>query len=248
MFWEIFIKLCAENNKKPNPVAKELGFGSSAVTYWKKGTMPNDVSLQKIANYFGVSVAYLKGQPTIKSIAEQGSLTFGNISENTDENAIKTYLDSELLPKFEPVPCSNGYLFLGSPKIYTIPVYNSLVAAFGTDLNEGIIDFRFVTLSTEEDAGKTVFATIKDNGMAPKIENGDLVQIYKTDTVESGTVAVVIVDDEDILIRTVIYGHGWTELQASNPQYEAVRFEKDEIDRIRILGKITETISVNKDE
>ena len=78
MFWEIFIKLCADNNKKPNPVAKELGFGSSIVTYWKKGTVPNDVSLQKIANYFNVSVDYLLGktEETIKkpTVTEDGEL------------------------------------------------------------------------------------------------------------------------------------------------------------------------------
>ena len=62
MFWSNFVKLCSDNNKKPNPVAKELGFGSSAVTYWKKGTIPSDTSLRKIADYFGVTVDYLLGK------------------------------------------------------------------------------------------------------------------------------------------------------------------------------------------
>lgn len=70
MFWDTFIDLCAKNGKKPNPVAKELGFGSSAVTHWKRGTVPSDISLKKIADYFGVSVDYLLGkeeQPTAPS-------------------------------------------------------------------------------------------------------------------------------------------------------------------------------------
>lgn len=59
MFWERFIKLCVENNKKPNPVASELGISSGAVTKWKKeGATPNDVTLQKIADYFGVKKEY----------------------------------------------------------------------------------------------------------------------------------------------------------------------------------------------
>lgn len=62
MFWDTFIDLCAKNGKKPNPVAKELGFGSSAVTHWKRGTVPSDISLKKIADYFGVSVDYLLGK------------------------------------------------------------------------------------------------------------------------------------------------------------------------------------------
>ena len=60
MFWENFIKLCSKRNIKPNPLAKELGISSGAVTKWKKeGTIPNRVTLQKIADYFDVTVDYL---------------------------------------------------------------------------------------------------------------------------------------------------------------------------------------------
>lgn len=62
MFWDIFIKLCNEHNTKPNPVAKELGISSGAVTKWKSGATPNDTTLYKIADYFNVSIEHLKGQ------------------------------------------------------------------------------------------------------------------------------------------------------------------------------------------
>ena len=62
MFWEIFVKLCNEHNTKPNPVAKALKLSSGSVTKWKGGAMPNDTTLYKIANYFGVPVSYLKGE------------------------------------------------------------------------------------------------------------------------------------------------------------------------------------------
>lgn len=59
MFWENFIQLCIENNTKPNPVAAALGISSGAVTRWKNGSIPNDVTLKKIADYFNVSTDYL---------------------------------------------------------------------------------------------------------------------------------------------------------------------------------------------
>lgn len=62
MFWETFVKLCAEHNTKPNPVAKELGFSSGSVTDWKNGKQPRPTTIQKIADYFGVSPDYLKGE------------------------------------------------------------------------------------------------------------------------------------------------------------------------------------------
>ncbi len=65
MFWTRFIEICNEKGKKPNPVAKELGIPSGSVTDWKNGRMPRDTTLRKIADYFGVSVEYLKGEESI---------------------------------------------------------------------------------------------------------------------------------------------------------------------------------------
>lgn len=61
MFWENFVRLCAEHNTKPNPVAKELGFSSGSVTDWKNGKTPRPTTIQKIADYFGVTPDYLTG-------------------------------------------------------------------------------------------------------------------------------------------------------------------------------------------
>ena len=59
MFWDNFVKLCNERGVKPNPVAKELKLSSGSVTAWKNGAEPRDTALQKIADYFGISVSEL---------------------------------------------------------------------------------------------------------------------------------------------------------------------------------------------
>lgn len=59
MFWENYVRLCREVNKSPNKVAAEIGISSSPVTYWKNGATPRDTNLQKIAEYFGVTVTQL---------------------------------------------------------------------------------------------------------------------------------------------------------------------------------------------
>lgn len=61
MFWNIFLELCNKKRMKPTKVVCELGISRGSITNWKKGSMPNDSTLLKIANYFGVSMAYLKG-------------------------------------------------------------------------------------------------------------------------------------------------------------------------------------------
>lgn len=61
MFYEKYMKLCQKAGKRPYAVSKELGLGSSNVAQWQKGSTPRPQVLQKIADYFGVSVAYLMG-------------------------------------------------------------------------------------------------------------------------------------------------------------------------------------------
>jgi len=62
MFWNVFYKLCEENNTKPNTVAKTIGVSSATCTKWKNGAIPNGDTLLKLADYLGVSVDYLLGR------------------------------------------------------------------------------------------------------------------------------------------------------------------------------------------
>lgn len=66
MFWERFVQLCNDNNEKPSPVIKKLGIAAGLATKWKNGTMPGSAALNKIADYFNVSVDYLLGNTDIK--------------------------------------------------------------------------------------------------------------------------------------------------------------------------------------
>ena len=61
MFYDKFVKLCSSVGKTPSAVAVEIGIRKSNVTYWKTNrNNPSDVTLAKIADYFGVSVDDLK--------------------------------------------------------------------------------------------------------------------------------------------------------------------------------------------
>lgn len=81
MFFAVYSKLCVEEGKSPNGVAKLLGFPSSSVTQWKKGSTPRPAALQKIAEYFNVSVAFLLG-------SEQKEKPIANSDEQLDAELI----------------------------------------------------------------------------------------------------------------------------------------------------------------
>ena len=62
MFWERLIKICNERGTSPTAVVKALKISGGSVTKWKNGSIPNGTTLLKLADYFGVSVEYLKGK------------------------------------------------------------------------------------------------------------------------------------------------------------------------------------------
>ena len=59
VFWNNFIGLCNERGEKPSIVCRKIAIAPSAPTAWKRGAMPNEQSIQKIADYFGVTPNYL---------------------------------------------------------------------------------------------------------------------------------------------------------------------------------------------
>lgn len=74
MFYDIFVRLCAEKGKAPSAVAVELGYSKSMVSGWKvRGTSPTDTNLHRIADYFGVSVDYLRGLESLQDVTISGT-------------------------------------------------------------------------------------------------------------------------------------------------------------------------------
>ena len=73
MFYDVFKALCDAKGVRPKRAVLEMGLSNSFATRWKKtGGNPNGETLQKVADYFGVSVDYLLGTPAEKAPAGEG--------------------------------------------------------------------------------------------------------------------------------------------------------------------------------
>lgn len=66
MFWNNYVSLCAKQGESPNAVAKSLSIASGTVTNWKNGAIPQNSTLKKISDYFGVTTDYLLNGDTPK--------------------------------------------------------------------------------------------------------------------------------------------------------------------------------------
>ena len=56
MFYDKLLELCVERNISPSRAAEDVGMTGAHVTRWKRGSVPNDTTVQKFANYFNVPV------------------------------------------------------------------------------------------------------------------------------------------------------------------------------------------------
>lgn len=59
-FYEKFLAQCVKKGVAASAAAKAVGLSNAAATGWKNGKEPQDVTIQKLADYFGCTVADLK--------------------------------------------------------------------------------------------------------------------------------------------------------------------------------------------
>lgn len=72
MFYDNYIRLCAQKKKSPSAVAKEIGLSNAAANGWKRGKYPNDTTLAKLSSYFGVPASELTGEAKKESSPQSG--------------------------------------------------------------------------------------------------------------------------------------------------------------------------------
>lgn len=90
MFYDKYVALCAQKGIAPSAAAKEIGINKAAVSNWKyRKNGPSDVTMQKIADYFGVPVSELTEEKE-KAPAPEGERNHA-IDQIDDE--LREYLD-----------------------------------------------------------------------------------------------------------------------------------------------------------
>ena len=92
--YEIFNDLLAKNGIKVSDVTKATGIASSTFSDWKNGrSEPKNDKLQKIADYFGVTLDYLMTgkESNIESFSTQADLLINIRNDKEMMEALKKY-------------------------------------------------------------------------------------------------------------------------------------------------------------
>lgn len=122
--------------------------------------------------------------------------------------------------------------------IRMVPVFESVSAGFGALAENSVVDFIPLRIVSDYEASETICIRVQGDSMFPKIENGDIIQVHKQESVDSGDIAVVLLDGDEGLVKKVVYGSDWIELHSINPMYPVQRFEKADVLRLRVVGKV----------
>lgn len=98
----------------------------------------------------------------------------------------------------------------------------------------------YVELGKADASKGDYFLRVKGDSMeGSHIYDGDLIFVEKTDYVKSGSIAVVMIDEE-VTVKKVIYKNDLMILEASNPKYESKYFTLAEVEekKVKVIGLV----------
>lgn len=122
-----------------------------------------------------------------------------------------------------------------------VPVLGLVRAGIPMDAVEYIIDYEEISEDMARQ-GEFFGLQIKGNSMEPRITEGDVVIVRKQPDVESGEIAIVLINGDEATIKKVQKFNGGINLIPSNPAYDVMTYTNEQIEKlpVRILGKVVE--------
>lgn len=122
-----------------------------------------------------------------------------------------------------------------------VPVLGRVAAGIPIDAIEDVIDWEDISTAAAGD-GEYFGLQIKGHSMEPKISDGDVVIVRRQPDVESGDIAVVLVNGDDATVKKVKKSPQGVTLIPSNPAYEPMYYTNAEIESlpVQILGRVVE--------
>lgn len=172
-------------------------------------------------------------------------------------STISRYANGKMLPKIPVVYTIadilgvNPIWLMGAdaPRLRTacngnpvkIPVLGVVRAGQPIDAVEYIVDYEEIPESLAK-TGEFFALRITGDSMSPKISDGDVVIVRKQPDVESGDIAIVLVNGDEATIKKVQKFDGGINLIPSNQSYDILTYTNAQIERlpVQILGKAIE--------
>ena len=169
-----------------------------------------------------------------------------------NKSAVSTWCNGTRLPRMDKVDALAKYFGIrrsdliedkseSKIKPTTIPVLGSVPAGIPIEAIQDIIDYEEIDAATAA-KGEYFALQVKGSSMEPRICEGDIVIVRKQDDVESGEIAIVMVNGDNATIKRLLKYEDGIRLMPTNPAYEPLYFTNDEIleKPVKVIGKVIE--------
>lgn len=193
----------------------------------------------------------------LKEVLRRRGMSQKELSEKTNipQSTVSDYTNARTLMSQGNLQIISDALAVNKSEIdsslseYAAPANFVKVPIVGTVMagpNGIAYDERMGYERTDEDdvrGGKYFYLKVKGDSMVNDgILSGDLALVRETPEVESGELAVVVVNGEEGTIKRVYFADGSIILQASNPAYPPRVFAGKDKEVVRIVGKVKQTV------
>ena len=116
MFKENFIKLCNQKKESPSFVCKKVGITPATFSGWNENSIPRRATLQRIADYFGVSIDYL-----LRETEGQEPLLFLDAPDVRPDDALDAY-EQKLIQMFRQTSIDGKIRILNTVEQITLEI------------------------------------------------------------------------------------------------------------------------------
>lgn len=122
-----------------------------------------------------------------------------------------------------------------------IPVLGRVAAGYPVEAVENIIDYEEISEEMAR-SGEYFALQVKGDSMLPRFADGDIVIVRKQEDIDSGDIAIMLVNGDEATIKKVQKFENGINLIPSNPAYDVMTFTKKEIISLPVvcLGKVVE--------
>lgn len=191
----------------------------------------------------------LIGEQTIKDFAEKTGVNRTYLSKylnlRLDKPPSAPLLKSiaNNVVTYEDLMISCGYLptqsFPSKDEAVLIPVIGAVHAGIPSLATEEIESYEYVDSTELSPSHSYFYLRVEGDSMEnARIYSGDLVFVRRQENVESGDIAVVMIDNELATLKRVIKKDDTIVLQPENIKYTSMIFTNREIERVHIIGKV----------
>lgn len=127
------------------------------------------------------------------------------------------------------------------PRGVKIPVLGKVQAGIPMEAIEYILDYEEISEDLAA-TGEFFALQIRGQSMEPRFTEGDVVIVRQQQTIETGEIAVVLVDGDDATIKKIKKMDDGIALIPTNPAFEPIFYSKKEINElpVTIIGRVVE--------